>query len=197
MRKQILLVFLAIILIGFIGLGVHNIRSNNQKLQLNDIELKSKETQLIELNIKYDEVIQLQTQTEKEKQDKLEQIKQLESDRERLERELQAKLDKQSAEKEKLARSAENASGLKIASASSGCNTGNKYKDFIYMKESSCNPSAVNSIGCRGIGQACPGSKLPCGADFACQDAWFSNYAIQRYGSWEAAYNWWLVNHWW
>lgn len=84
-----------------------------------------------------------------------------------------------------------------IAVAGGKCNTGNPYKDYIYYKESTCNPAAVNHIGCRGIGQACPGSKLPCGADFACQDAWFSNYAIQRYGSWENAYAFWLQNHWW
>lgn len=83
------------------------------------------------------------------------------------------------------------------APVSTGCNTGNVYKDYIYMHESSCNPASVNSIGCRGIGQACPGSKLPCGADFACQDAYFSNYAIQRYGSWQNAYAFWLANHWW
>ena len=74
----------------------------------------------------------------------------------------------------------------------------NVYKQYIYQKESGCRTNAINSIGCRGIGQACPGSKLPCSnSDFACQDAWFSNYAIQRYGSWEKAYNFWLRNHWW
>lgn len=75
--------------------------------------------------------------------------------------------------------------------------TGNKYADYIYMKESGCNPAAVNPSGCRGIGQACPGSKLPCEADLACQHKWFEGYAIDRYGSWEAAYNFWIANHWW
>lgn len=73
----------------------------------------------------------------------------------------------------------------------------NAYANFIYMKESTCNTKAVNSIGCRGIGQACPGSKLPCGDDYECQNKWFTNYAIQRYGSWEQAYYFWLNNHWW
>ena len=78
----------------------------------------------------------------------------------------------------------------------SGCGD-NFYANYIYMHESSCNTSAVNSLGCRGIGQACPGDKLPCGADYACQNAYFTNYAIGRYGSWEAAYAFWLNNHWW
>lgn len=73
----------------------------------------------------------------------------------------------------------------------------NDYKLFIYMKESGNNPAAVNASGCRGLGQACPGSKLPCGNDYACQDAWFTNYAISRYGSWENAYLFWLGHNWW
>lgn len=81
--------------------------------------------------------------------------------------------------------------------AESTCNTGNVYKDFIYMHESGCNPGSVNSIGCRGLGQACPGTKLPCGNDFACQDAYFTQYALGRYGSWEAAYQFWKANNWW
>lgn len=71
------------------------------------------------------------------------------------------------------------------------------YMAFIYSHESGCRTTAVNSIGCRGLGQACPGSKLPCGADWACQDAWFKNYALQRYGSFLAAYNFWLAHRWW
>lgn len=75
--------------------------------------------------------------------------------------------------------------------------TGNKYADYIYLKESGCDPAAVNPSGCRGLGQACPGDKLPCTANFACQHSWFSNYAMERYGSWEAAYNFWVANSWW
>jgi len=73
----------------------------------------------------------------------------------------------------------------------------NKAKAFIYEHESGNRTTAVNSIGCRGLGQACPGSKLPCGDDYACQDAWFTNYMQQRYGSWENAYIFWVNNHWW
>lgn len=75
--------------------------------------------------------------------------------------------------------------------------TGNKYADYIYMKESGCNPAAVNPAGCRGIGQACPGSKLPCEADLVCQHAYFTQYAADRYGGWEQAYNAWQSQGWW
>lgn len=73
----------------------------------------------------------------------------------------------------------------------------NKAKAYIYEHESGNRTTAVNSIGCRGLGQACPGTKLPCGDDYACQDAWFTNYMQQRYGSWENAYIFWVNNHWW
>lgn len=77
----------------------------------------------------------------------------------------------------------------------------NTYKLFIYNKESGNNPARYNSSGCLGLGQACPASKLlkvcPDIHDYACQDAWFTNYAISRYGSWAGAYQFWLGHHWW
>lgn len=74
-----------------------------------------------------------------------------------------------------------------------------KAKAFIYMHESGNNPHAINaSSGACGLGQALPCSKLPCSLDdYACQDNWFTNYAVQRYGSWEAAYNFWVAHNWW
>lgn len=74
---------------------------------------------------------------------------------------------------------------------------GDSDKLWIYMHESGNNPSSVNSIGCRGLGQACPGDKLPCGADYACQDAWFTSYMLDRYGSWAAAKNFWVSHLYW
>jgi hypothetical protein len=80
----------------------------------------------------------------------------------------------------------------------------NAYAAYIYGMESggrvpgNCNTTARNASGCYGIGQACPGSKVAhCGADYACQNAWFTNYAMQRYGSWASAYNFHKANGWW
>ena len=79
-------------------------------------------------------------------------------------------------------------------------------KAFIYHKESGNNPKAINSTGCRGLGQACPGTKLPCGDDYECQDEWFTGYMRNRYGSWVKAKQHWLarvpingkdVGNWW
>lgn len=67
-------------------------------------------------------------------------------------------------------------------------------KAFIYFKESTNRTDAINKeSGACGIGQALPCSKLPCTLqDYACQDKWFTDYAMQRYGSWSAAKEYWL-----
>ncbi|MCA9332614.1 DUF348 domain-containing protein [Candidatus Saccharibacteria bacterium] len=53
-----------------------------------------------------------------------------------------------------------------------------------------------------GLCQATPAGKMAsAGADWATnpvtQLRWCSGYAVGRYGSWEAAYNFWSANHWW
>ena len=81
--------------------------------------------------------------------------------------------------------------------ASSGCGD-NEYAHFIYMHESGCSTTALNSIGCYGIGQACPASKIAyCGSDYACQNEFFTQYANSRYGGWAGAYQAWLAQGWW
>lgn len=87
----------------------------------------------------------------------------------------------------------------------SGCGD-NPYAAYIYGMESggrvagNCDPSARNSGGCLGIGQACPGAKLLAvcpNLDYNCQNAFFTNYAISRYGSWASAYEAWKIKKWW
>lgn len=77
------------------------------------------------------------------------------------------------------------------------------YVDYIVNKESRWNPLARNvSSGATGLCQALPGSKMAsAGADWetnpVTQLKWCNGYAMARYGSWSAAYNFWLANHWW
>lgn len=72
-------------------------------------------------------------------------------------------------------------------------------KMFIYMKESGNNPYAVNkSSGACGLAQSLPCSKMNCAlGDYACQDAWATQYMLNRYGSWANAQAFWLAHHWW
>lgn len=102
-------------------------------------------------------------------------------------------------------RSAPRAAGPPSAAApavqvapSPDCYGVNAYAAWIYMRESGCNPANPNNPNCEGIGQSCPRGKMPCTwEDVACQLAYFEDYAIRRYGSWEGAYAFWLGNGWW
>ncbi len=74
----------------------------------------------------------------------------------------------------------------------------NAAKAYIYARESGNNPNATNPNGCYGLGQDCNGVvRTMCGADYACQDAYFTRYAMARYGSWENALAFWQSHHWW
>jgi LysM repeat protein len=76
--------------------------------------------------------------------------------------------------------------------------SGNDAKAFIYSHESGNNPNATSPNGCYGLGQDCNGRvRAQCGADYACQDAYFTNYAMSRYGSWDAAVAFWQTHGWW
>jgi LysM repeat protein len=75
---------------------------------------------------------------------------------------------------------------------------GNAAKAFIYAHESGNNPNATNAKGCYGLGQDCNGVvRAKCGADYACQDAYFTAYANSRYGGWGGALAFWQSHHWW
>lgn len=62
--------------------------------------------------------------------------------------------------------------------------------DWQWGYESGWQTSDPNSLGCDGIPQACPFSKMGCGHDDAvCQIRWGLDYIDGRYGSIEAAYH--------
>ncbi|MDL5486999.1 lytic transglycosylase domain-containing protein [Microbacterium wangruii] len=73
------------------------------------------------------------------------------------------------------------------------------YVDYIVGRESGWNPNATNrSSGACGLVQAYPCSKVPGnGYDPVDNLRWGNGYATGRYGSWAAAYDFWLSNHWW
>lgn len=73
------------------------------------------------------------------------------------------------------------------------------YVDYIATRESGWNPNATNpSSGACGLIQAYPCSKVP-GNGYNPVDnlRWANGYAVGRYGSWAAAYDFWTANHWW
>lgn len=77
------------------------------------------------------------------------------------------------------------------------------FVNYIIEKESHWNFTARNSgSGAYGLCQALPGTKMAsAGSDWeynpVTQLRWCNSYALSRYGSWEAAYNFWISRHWW
>lgn len=193
MRKLLTIVLAIIIVAGTLN-AAHELQTNNQQIKLKEIKLRNIEAELKELDSDYQTLREDHTKTIEQKQQEIEQLKQRE-------KELQTQLQARQAEKARLAKlqtTQKVYAATPPVSGSRGNCGDNVYKQFIYQHESGCDTNRWNSIGCYGIGQACPSSKIAhCGADFACQDAWFSNYAIQRYGSWEGAYQFWLAHRWW
>lgn len=93
---------------------------------------------------------------------------------------------------------------------SAAASSPNDDKAFIYGKESGNSPCKINggSINCAGstylacgLGQALPCSKLlavcPDLSNYGCQDSFFTNYMLGRYGSWSNAKAFWLAHSWW
>lgn len=197
-----------VILIAFVALGISQIKAERELRLENNIELQSREAELLELNNRYQEVLDQKTQTQKERDEKAERIKQLESERERLQRELQAKRAREAEEAQRLARAAERASVTQTASAapSGSCRDWMRQAGIsdmvngyeLIMRESSCNPNAVNpSSGACGIAQALPCSKKP-GQwnDPVNSMKWMQQYVMARYGSWSAAVQFHNLNNW-
>jgi hypothetical protein len=77
-----------------------------------------------------------------------------------------------------------------------------QYVDYIIGRESGWNPASVSANRCIGLGQKCNASSLIAACpswqtDPVCQLNHFSGYANGRYGSWQGAWQFWSVNHWW
>lgn len=194
MRKPILIrAVLAAILLVFVGLAVAQARQHTQLKLHNDIEIKSKEAKLLELDNKYNDLLKDKHQ---DKQDQLKKIKELEQEKAKLEEQLQAKRNKASELQRIASGTLNKLTGTRQVSAEKLPQNG--YKSFIYQHESGNNPNATNSIGCYGLGQDCNGIvRNKCGANYACQDRYFTNYAQTRYNGWEGAKAFWLIHHWW
>lgn len=220
--KRILYIVAALAMIGYAGLAIRYAGKAND-LHINQVKLHDTTRDLKQLQLDYQVTntkLQQELQNNTVDQQKVEQLK-ADSDKQQqriqeLEAQLQARAKQKAEEKAKAdelaARALNTVTLTRTASAQAAtggidCKSQTTAKAFIYCHESGNNPAAVNAGGCRGLGQACPGSKLPCGSnDYACQDEWFTNYMLGRYGSWENAKAHWLaripvggrdVGNWW
>lgn len=190
---------IAVALIAFAYVGINNIVNTNHQITLKEVQLESTQTELLQLQNKYDilnkELQQKSLDAKKVKQLEKEKNK-LESERKRLEAELQAKANRKAVEAEKLARAAESTFGG-VASAGSwaaqcqawASKAGvplDSYGLELIRRESTCNPNSVNpESGACGIGQDINGCSV--GSDPVAQLKWMWNYVQGRYTTWQKA----------
>lgn len=190
--KRLIKPLLAVAVVAMLALGISNITTTNHKVQFDKVELKSTDAKLKTLQVKYDHLNEQLNQTLQNGKASDEQLKKLQDEKQQLEQE-KADLQRQVSLKQQ-----QKASGGITATAYAATDP-NSAKAFIYEHESGNNPGAINpSSGACGLGQALPCSKMPCSlSDYACQDKFFTGYAIARYGSWENAKAFWQANRWW
>lgn len=212
MSSKRITIVLGVLVIGFFGsLAYMDAVRTWQNLQEQATQIEELKTQSNELDEQLEKTIETQEQSQEEL-DKLEQEKkELEEEQKRLEAELQAKVERERRLAEASQQVINTATLTQTASASSvpapqGNCGDNAYAAYIYGKESggtipgNCDTTATNAGGCYGIGQACPSAnevRQQCGADYACQNAWFTNYMKGRYGTWQKAYEFHVANNWW
>ena len=174
--KRNLTILLTIIFIGFVGIGINDIRKSDVQLELKSIELQDRALELNQLRLDKEKLNQKFEEAINDKEINTEKVKQLEQEKldleertRKLEGELQAKREREANEK-RIA-----SVGIsERASAQSVPVTGNKESwlrasgipesewwavDSIVSGESGWRPDAYNtSSGACGLGQ-----QLPCG----------------------------------
>ena len=181
---------LAIIVGAFLFFSKLNKTSNT--IKLNQLELKSTQYKLQELNTQYDTVLKEKSDTAAQKEAQDAKVKELEQQKTELERQLQSKL----AEKQRVA-SLQSAQRVYAASshsewlAAAGIPQDQwAAAEVLVSRESSWNPNAYNSVGACSLVQALPCSKIPGDwRDPVNALRWGHSYVVSRYGTWQAALN--------
>lgn len=164
-----------------------------------------KQNQVKEANLN-NEIQQLKEQSKARSEADKQKLQKRELELQQQVRELNEKLQSKAAEKARIAaetaqKAAQASLAQKVVNSAiptAHAATGDA-KAFIYMKESGNNPGAINrASGACGLGQALPCSKMPCSlSDYVCQDQFFTQYMLSRYGTWENAQAFWLSHNWW
>lgn len=178
-----------IIIVGFIALAVMQVQADKELKLETQVELKSKKAELIQLNNKYDKVLDKKVETQKQRDEQAEQIRQLEKDKQELEKQVRAKKRREAAKREKIAEANRQATMTRQASAEAEVQpeptrsvSGNKESwlrasgipesewwavDYIVSRESGWDPCAYNpgrsDCGANPVSACGLAQSLPCG----------------------------------
>lgn len=217
MKRYLKFAIALIIVIIFAGAGITNLKAQDHKIQLKEVQLQDTGTELKKLQLDYDILNKEIDQERHRKNIDKEKIKNLEKERDKLqnktielEKQVNAKREAQRLAAERLKNASNSATFTGYASAGSISGSCSEWKalagipnthatNTLIDKESGCNPRAVNpSSGACGIPQALPCSKMgPVNPDGTSgvgpvgQLRWMDNYVHDRYGSWDAALSAW------
>lgn len=171
---------------------VSKVSHTSNTIKLQNIELKSTQFKLKELNTQYGQVLQEKTTTQAEKSAQDFKIQELEKAKTELERQLQSKL----AEKSRVAKVQVSQKVYAASSHSEWLAAAGIPQDqwaaaeTLVHRESSWNPNAYNSIGACSLVQALPCSKIKGDwRDPVAALKWGHSYVVSRYGTWQAALN--------
>lgn len=194
-NRRVFIYFISVLTIAALtsGLFSYHVYSESKERKYEYI-LQERANKLQTLDKELEAVQQQKAVTETELQQKASIEADLKAEIDKLKHDLQTK-----RKKESLIARASQVITPKVSAAParvSGCGD-NSYANYIYMHESGCNLNAVNSRGCYGIGQDCNGIvRSRCGANYQCQNEYFTSYVNGRYGGWQQAYNFWISHHW-
>lgn len=184
-----------IALIGYVGFGITHLVSRDVKMRHSDVQLEVKSTELKQLQLDYQNLnskLNNELQNGQTDDTTIKQLQQQKDELDRRNKELEQQVSARAAEKKRIADAASQVVNTLTGTATASADSGGA-KLWVYMHESGNNPNSQASNGACGLGQALPCSKMACSlGDYSCQDAWFTNYMVNRYGTWENAKATWI-----
>lgn len=198
-RKTIFAALPLTVALGFFTFGAaRSLVQDHQQITVDSIQLKSRQSDLTELDIKYTQLNEDLGKAAQKQGDNKQQIDKLnkeKSDLDKQKQQLQEQLQSKATEKSSINVASnkvlDTVTGTQVVSADA--DSEQEAKVWIYTHESSNNPNSIASNGACGLGQALPCSKLPCAmGDYTCQDTWFTAYMKDRYGTWVNAKSEWI-----
>lgn len=215
-RKAFSLTIATLVVLIFAGLAVADATRAHTQLETKHLELQSTQDKIKLLQLQYGELESKLQKAEDSQSTSVEQLKQLQQQKEDLDKQLQTV----QAQLQAKANAKQNSASVAYAAepskeqlmASAGIAAGDYYyADYIITRESGWRECVRNggAVDCNysgelayGLCQSLPGNKMAsAGADWKSnsitQLKWCNGYAISRYGSWYAACNFWKANGWW
>lgn len=218
--KRTQAIVLILLFIGFIGVGINDLRNNHIKLELKEIKLQDKALELNQLKLQKEQLNKKFDAAANESKVNEEKVRQLEAEKLDLEkktRQLEVELQAKRAQKSTIASLTPQASAAVPVSGTkadwlraSGIPESDWWAvDSIVSRESSWNPNArgqlvwvvhngvsIQDRAC-GLAQSLPCSKVGANwSDPVVSLKWQYEYVKARYGGYPQAVAFWNQNHW-